>query len=225
MKRWKSLRFAAAAFAVAAVSARAGDFASLEDASTDAGFLVRLLVNETAFPGERGYVSEENSRDTMRSVLWVLHSRLSHVPAGYSRREIGAVDSTCLLDYVTARGQCEGFGCDSDGKRTIASRVEERVRYLLRIANSGKAPGRFARLLNYAQDLSRRYFAGDFSEKDLFEGIDSIGGVPVTGRAYSWMTGNDLYNPGGNFVKIPDSMHGLLGGNRFFTLKKKESRR
>jgi len=44
--------------------------------------------------------------------------------------------------------------------------------------------------------------------------------VAVTGRAYSWMTDRDIYNPGGNFVTIPDSQNGSVGGNRFFTLRK-----
>jgi len=44
--------------------------------------------------------------------------------------------------------------------------------------------------------------------------------VPVTGRAYSWMTDVDSYHPGGNFVSIPSTDDGSLGGNRFFTLRK-----
>ena len=48
----------------------------------------------------------------------------------------------------------------------------------------------------------------------------SVNQIAVTGRAYSWMTGQDYYNPGGNFVRIPDAQQGLLGGNRFFTLRK-----
>jgi hypothetical protein len=44
--------------------------------------------------------------------------------------------------------------------------------------------------------------------------------MPVTGRAYSWMTDRGCYNPGGNFVRIPDAEQGSLGGNRFFTLRK-----
>ena len=55
---------------------------------------------------------------------------------------------------------------------------------------------------------------------DRFAGLTVVNQVGVTGRAYSWMTGQDYYSPGGNFVKIPDSQQGLLGGNRFFTLRK-----
>lgn len=201
-----------------------GEFAKLEAAGTKEGYLARLLINEAAFPGERGWVSEEDSRDTMRSVLWVLHARMKYVPSGYSRKEVGAVDSSDLLDFVTAKGQCEGFGVDAAGKRTVAARVETRVAYLLKLANSGSKPGRFAGLINYAQDLARRYFSGTFSEADLFAGLETVDGVAVTGRAYSWMTGSDAYHPGGSFVKIPDSLRGLLGGNRFFTLERRKEK-
>ena len=48
----------------------------------------------------------------------------------------------------------------------------------------------------------------------------SVNGVPATGRAYAWMTDEPQYNPGGNFLRIPDDQEGSLGGNRFFTLRK-----
>ena len=102
----------------------------------------------------------------------------------------------------------------------MAPRVGERIDYLMKIANSGKAPGRFAQLINYAQSLATAYFATGPQGKDLFADLALVGGVPVTGRAYSWMTGQDVYHPGGNFVRIPEAQHGLLGGNRFFTLRK-----
>jgi len=205
----------------AAAGARAGEFASLEPTGTREGYLARLLINETPFPGERGWVGEADTKDAMRSVLWVLESRRAHVPAGYRQSEVGGVSSTNLVDFITARRQCQGFGVDAAGLPSLDARVEERVAYLLRIANSGKAPGRFAGLLNYAQDLARRYYAGEATEADLFAGLDRIGGVAVTGRAYSWMTGQDIYHPGGSFVKIPNAQRGLLGGNRFFTLQKR----
>jgi hypothetical protein len=50
--------------------------------------------------------------------------------------------------------------------------------------------------------------------------LKRVGAIEVTGRAYSWMTDVDCYNPGGNFVSIPSSDEGSLGGNRFFTLRK-----
>ena len=214
----------AAALAVAlllgAVEARAGDFAALAGADTKAGYLARLLINETPFPGERGYVSEEDTESAMREVLFVLHSRIKDIPAGYKQEEIAAVRTGDILDLITARNQCEGFSRDAAGNRTMAPRVGERINYLMKIANSGKAPGRFARLINYAQSLATAYFATGPQGSDLFANLSVVGGVPVTGRAYSWMTGQDMYHPGGNFVRIPESQHGLLGGNRFFTLRK-----
>lgn len=208
------------ALALGAAAARGGEFASLEGADTKAGYLARLLINETPFPGERGYVSVEDTESAMREVLFVLHSRIKAIPEGYKQEEIAAVRTADILDVITARNQCEGFSRDAAGKRTMAPRVGERVEYLLKIANSGKAPGRFARLVNYAQSLATAYFAGEPEGSGLFADLALVGGVPVTGRAYSWMTGQDVYHPGGNFVRIPEAQHGLLGGNRFFTLRK-----
>ena len=67
------------------------------------------------------------------------------------------------------------------------------------------------------QELSNRFATWP---ADRFAGLTVVNQVAVTGRAYSWMTGMDYYNPGGNFVRIPDDHQGLLGGNRFFTLRK-----
>ena len=208
------------ALALGTAAARGGEFASLEGADTKAGYLARLLINETPFPGERGYVSVEDTESAMREVLFVLHSRIKAIPEGYKQEEIAAVRTADILDVITARNQCEGFSRDAAGNRTMAPRVGERVEYLLKIANSGKAPGRFARLVNYAQALATAYFAGEPEGSGLFADLALVGGVPVTGRAYSWMTGQDVYHPGGNFVRIPEAQHGLLGGNRFFTLRK-----
>jgi hypothetical protein len=208
------------ALVLGAATARGGQFASLEGADTKAGYLARLLINETPFPGERGYVSEEDTESAMREVLFVLHSRIKAVPAGYKQEEIAAVRTGDILDIITAKHQCEGFSRDAAGNRTMAPRVGERIDYLMKIANGGKAPGRFARLINYAQSLATAYFATGPQGRDLFADLALVGGVPVTGRAYSWMTGQDVYHPGGNFVRIPEAQHGLLGGNRFFTLRK-----
>lgn len=203
-----------------AAGAGAGDFVRLESSDTTPGYLARLLINEAPFPGERGYVSEEDTKAAMLSILWVLHSRLQHIPAGYTQPQIAAVFSRNILDIITAKNQCEGFYRDAAGRPAAAPRVEERIRHLTRIANSGGKPGRFARLLNYAQGLARAYTTGGMSHADRFAGLTRVGGIAVTGRAYSWMTGKDYYSPGGNFVKIPDAQQGLLGGNRFFTLRK-----
>jgi hypothetical protein len=45
----------------------------LDPPSTPAGYVALLLINEVPFPGERAYVSEEDSKAAMLSVLWVLH--------------------------------------------------------------------------------------------------------------------------------------------------------
>jgi len=117
------------------------------------------------------------------------------------------------------KGQCDGFYRNDAGQFAAVSRVYERINYLTKIANDGK-PGKFARLINYAQGLADAYIKGGLKEADRFASLDEVNRIPVTGRAYSWMTDRDYYNPGGNFMKIPDADEGSLGGNRFFTLKK-----
>ena len=203
-----------------AASAAAGEFVRMEPPAAAAGYLARLLINESPFPGERGYVSEEDSKATMLSILWVLHARMNHVPPGYKQEEIAAIRSQNVIEVITAKNQCEGFSKDASGKPVSAPRVEARIQNLLRIANGGDKPGRFANLLNFGQGLASAYLAGGIPGADRFAGLTVVNQVAVTGRAYSWMTGQDYYSPGGNFVKIPDSQQGLLGGNRFFTLRK-----
>jgi hypothetical protein len=194
----------------------------IKSADTKTGYIARLLLNEAPLPSERGWVSEENSKATMLAILWVCHSRIHHIPTGYKQMEIAAVQSKDIIDIITAggkKGQCDGFYKDSAGHPHYESRVQERIDYLLKIANQGK-PGKFARLVNYAQGLADAYVAGGMSEADRFAGLTVVGSTSVTGRAYSWMTDMDYYNPGGNFVRIPDNLNGSLGGNRFFTLRR-----
>ena len=187
------------------------------------GYLARILINETPFPGERGWLSETDTKAAMLSILWVLHSRIAYIPPGYTQEQIAAVRSQNIVDVITAggeKGQCDGFFKDGQGRFTCAPRVQERVNYLLSVSAKG-TPGRFARLLNYAQGLADAYVKSGIEEADRFAGIRHIGPKPVTGRAYSWMTDTDYYNPGGSFVKIPNADNGSLGGNRFFTLEQK----
>ena len=211
---------AVAVAACGAACAAPAEFVQMEPPSSSAGYLARLLINESPFPGERGYVSEEDSKATMLSILWVLHSRANLVPPGYTQEEIASIRSRDILEVITAKNQCEGFSRDASGRAVCAPRVEARIQNLLRIANGGGKPGRFANLLNFGQGLASAYLKGGVPGADRFAGLTVVSRIPVTGRAYSWMTGMDCYHPGGNFVKIPDAQQGMLGGNRFFTLRK-----
>lgn len=198
--------------------------AALQPIASVPGYLARLLINETPFPGERGWISETDTQSAMLSILWVLQSRIAYIPPGYTQQQIAAVRSQNIIDVITAggeKGQCDGFYKTPDGTFTCNPRVEERINYLLGVAGRG-TPGRFARLINYAQGLADAYVQGGIREADRFAGLRRIGSQPVTGRAYSWMTDADYYKPGGDFVKIPDAHEGSLGGNRFFTLEQKD---
>lgn len=201
----------------------AAQFAKLESETTPAGYIASLLVNESPFPGERGYVSEADTKASMLAILWVLHGRLCAVPAPYTQWQVAGIKTNRILDIITGDGdrrQCEGFFRDSAGLPACAPRVKDRLRYLSAIASKGTQPGRFAHLLNFAQDLATSYVASGITGADRFALLRHIGPVDVTGGAFSWMTDRDFYNPGGNFVRIPDADSGSLGGNRFFTLRK-----
>lgn len=228
-RRIKAL-FAIAAGAVCvcaacpSASGAAAPFVVLDDPASPRGYLELLLINEAPFPGEKGYVSEADTRATMEAVLWVLHGRLKHIPPGYTQQEVAAAHASDIIGVITAggqKGQCDGFYRASDGRPAAVPRVEERVQYLLKIANRGEAPGRFSRLMLHARDLARGYMTEGISVLDRYAGLKRIGPHAVTGRAYSWMTDRSFYNPGGSFVAIPNERQGVLGGNRFFTLLQK----
>jgi len=198
---------------------------SFPAADTPEGYIGRLLINESPFPGERGFVSEADSKASMAQILWVLECRIHFIPAGYRQREIALVDTSNVLDVITAggaRGQVEGFFRDAQGRLATAPRVEERLQNLIRIASRGE-PGRFARLLNYGSALATEYVCERLAEPDRFAGLVRFGATPVTGHAYSWMMDRDYYKPGGSYLRIPDQYDGVLGGNRFFTLRKRAS--
>lgn len=195
---------------------------ALKPATSKEGYVARLLLNESPFPGERGWVSEADTKACMLQILYVLDSRLHHIPKGYSQSQIAAVKTTDIIDVITTggvHGQCDGFYRDASGQFTAVPRVEKRITYLSGIANDG-APGKFARLMLYGQGLADAYFRGGLAEADRFASLSLVQNTPVTGRAYSWMTDKDVYSPGGNFIRIPNQSSGSLGGNRFFTLQK-----
>ena len=146
----------------------------MEAASAPSGYLARLLINEAPFPGERGFVSEEDTKATMLSILWVLHARMNHVPPGYKQEEIAAIRSQNVIEVITAKNQCEGFSKDASGKPVSAPRVEARIQNLLRIANGGDKPGRFANLLNFGQGLASAYLAGGIPGADRFAGLTVV---------------------------------------------------
>jgi len=191
-------------------------------ADTVPGYIALLLINETPFPGERAWVSEEDTKAAMLAILWVVHCRLRIIPPGYRQEHIAAERCDDVIDVITAggeKGQCDGFYRDGSGRMVAVRRVHERVDALFKLAASGK-PGRFARLLQYAEDLADAYVKDGVAGADCFAQLSRINGVPVTGRAYAWMSDRAGYHPGGNFVKITDDVDGALGGNRFFTLRK-----
>lgn len=217
------LALAAGLAAAAAPAGQSAGRVQLDPPTAAPGYLASLLINETPFPGESGYESRQDTQAAMLAILWVLHSRIHHIPPGYSQEQIAAIRSRDILQVITAggkKGQCDGFFRDSAGRYVTAPRVQKRIAYLVKIANQSEKPGRFSELLVYARDLSRAYIQEGITGADRYAGLTRVHKVAVTGRAYSWMTDRDYYKPGGNFISIPDNNDGSLGGNRFFTLKK-----
>ena len=118
-----------------------GASVELDDPSTPAGYVALLLINEAPFPGERGYVSEDDSKAAMLSVLWVLHCRVAAIPPGYTQREVAAVTKFCQSSQprpsaqpllrlnsgpgIDRRGGLEGFipGSQSAGTQQTPQRL------------------------------------------------------------------------------------------------------
>lgn len=194
----------------------------LDPANSISGYLARLLINEVPFPGERGWQSERDTSAAMVEILWVLESRRVNIPPGYKQEEVAAVQSDKIIDLITAggrNGQCKGFYRDTSGQFVAEQRVFDRIDRLITLANEGE-PGQFARLLATARNLARTYTVSGIKGVDRYAALHKIGRVRVTGHAYSWMTDQDYYHPGGRFVRIPDADEGSLGGNRFYTLQR-----
>jgi hypothetical protein len=221
------LKWLAMAIVVALPMSRAwgGELVKLGSPTTSSGYVCSLLINEVPFPGESGYMSATDTKAAMLAILWVLESRLDLIPPGYTQKEVAGVKTASVLGVIAGEGgkrQCEGFFKDAKGNYAMASRVQERINYLVSLANRRGKPGTFSELLNYASGLAAAYFHGGIEEADRFAGLAVVNRVKVTGRAYSWMTDKDCFHPGGNFVSIPDDSGGSLGGNRFFTLRKEK---
>ncbi len=141
-----------------------GAFASLDAVSTKSGYLARLLINETPFPGERGWVSVNDSQACMVQILWVLDGRVRLIPPGYRQGEVAGVTSQDIIDIITGTGgrrQCEGFYRDGNGRAVTAPRVEERINNLLTIANRGGKPGRLRADFVRAGSFRRVLHRGD----------------------------------------------------------------
>lgn len=221
MRSFPRLAIMACALAVAVAAQANRANVTLNDPASREGYVAMLLINEVPFPGEGRYVSVADTKAGMLQILWVLHNRLAPPPRGYTQRQIAMVTTKDVIDVITAggvRGQVDGFYRAEDASPTTTARVQERLAHLMRVANKG-TPGKFADLISYAKHLGEAYFSSGPDGENLFAQLREIDGVDVTGSAYSWMTDEARFAPGGNYVRVPDANRGGLGGNRFFTLR------
>jgi hypothetical protein len=226
--RWAGLLTAFLAGSLAALAekhpAGVSDALSLPPASCTTGFVARLLINEVAFPGERGFSDEADSRAAMAAILHVLDARLNHVPPGYRAEELRATRANDLAGIIVANDgsdQCTGFFRDETGRLRVEARVEERLDHLLGLARKAPEPTRVTRLLAFAHGLAEAYLQGGIDGLNRYEKLSKIDGVAVTGRAYAWQSDRHPGNPGEGYVAIPDAEEGRLGGNRFYTLRQR----
>jgi hypothetical protein len=206
-------------FLASGASGRAAGF-ELAPADTARGYVARLLINETPFPGEHFWTSEADTCAAQAAIVWVLRRRLRDIPPRNTQRQVAAVTTDNVIDLLTAggeHGQVDGFFRDARGRPAMAPRVTERIDHLIEIANRG-TPGRFVRLLQHAQRLADDVVGN--SPADHFAHLREIDDIPVTGGAYGWMTDREMFRPGGNFVRVTDTWQGALGGNRFFALRR-----
>ena len=97
---------------------------ALPPADTVPGYVALLLVNETPFPGEKGWVSEADTKAAMLAILWVLESRLHHVPEGYRQEQLASVRCDDIIDVITAGGECASASPISSNAPIRASRVD-----------------------------------------------------------------------------------------------------
>jgi len=195
---------------------------SLPASGTAEGYVCLLLINEVPFPGERAYVSEENTMAAMEQLLHVLDNRLSDVPGPYTQKQVATVKASDIIDIITAggeKGQFDGFYRDANGKPSTVPRVKERIDHLVKISSKGE-PGRFARLLQHAADTAVNYVKRKTQGPDRHAHVNRAENTDATGGGFGWMTDEVRYHPGGNFLRIGDQDAGSLGGNRFFTLRK-----
>lgn len=186
------------------------------------GYVCQLLINEVPFPGERAYVSEENTKAAMEQLLHVLDNRLRSIPAPYSQKQIASTRTDNIIDIITAggeKGQFDGFYRDHAGKPATVPRVRERIDNLVKISNQGE-PGRFARLLQHARDTAVNYIEDTSPSVDRYAHVKRAENIDATGGGFGWMTDEVRYNPGGSYLRISDHDSGSLGGNRFYTLRK-----
>ena len=187
-----------------------------------ADYLAALLINEVPFPGEPAFKSADDSKAAMRAILHTLHNRRAAPPQGYTRWQVAATSSSDLIDIITAFNQMDGFFKDKHDRHAYAPRVAERMDYLRRLAQRDDTPT-LADLLAFAQTLALDFAKGNPPPfPDPFAELTRLppGDIDVTGSCYGWMTDDPAYNPGGNYVRIPDEFGGALGGNRFYTLRK-----
>jgi len=181
------------------------DNVTLPDKDTDEGLLARLLIAESLTPNRAQY-DADSVKKGMRAMKAAVDNRLKNKPA-----QFGAPNAKNYVDIVGAAGQFAGFSKNA-GKIVISSEVQARIDDVLKKANSGK-PGKYAAFVENSIAVAKN------PVDDPFKDVKKIGTVEVLGGSFGWRP-VDKGSPGGNFLAIPASQGGIVGGNQFYSVKK-----
>jgi hypothetical protein len=209
----------APALLVTAVAAGPGPLAgqdskplTLPDLQTDEGALAHLLLSESLTPFSKDYDFDQVVRG-MKAIRAIVDNRLHHIPAKYPAKDLDADGAANARDII-GKAKFQGFSL-SGGKLAMTAGVQNRIADTLKQANTGK-PGKFHKHVQAALDVAKG------PPDDAFKGLKMVGTVAVTGRVYAMFQAAAGGGPGGDFVYIGEANGGLLGGNKFYTLKKRD---
>jgi len=184
---------------------------ALPDLQTDEGAIAHLLLSESLTPFSKDYDADQVVRG-MKAIRAILDNRLNHVPQKYAAKDVDADGAKTARDVI-GKGKFQGFS-QTGGKIAVSDGVRKRIDDILKQANTGK-PGKFYKHVQAALEVAKS------PADDPFKDLKMVGTVAVTGRVYGMYqaaAGGDL---GGDFVYIGKDAGGLLGGNKFYTLKKR----
>jgi hypothetical protein len=161
--------------------------ASLPDAHTDAGVLVRLFLAETPTPDMPGYndADAEESMSLMRAVIGNRLAKPSHLYASAGART--------MVDVVRARGQFEGF----DAYPAIRPAISNRLDQIVAIVNDGGdgRRTRYKKFLDTALKIASLPSAADPALSNLYFWRTAGSGSPAPqAKVYRTISDNTFYS-------------------------------
>lgn len=158
---------------------------------TEEGVVSRMLLVENITPGQPTFISPQQTRASMQSMVWVLKNRMKLGSHNFGTQQ----DVSSLMGLIKAKNQIAGF----ESYPTIATSQNSLINDILKFANDASHP-KCAAYRQYVQDAI-----------DIANGRNP-GTDPCPLKLYGWRTAGTS-SPGSNFVKF-----NTLGGQDFYTL-------